>query len=143
MFINDRQLITVTLERKPELFSEKEKLFIDMIFGLNGEKMCTTREITKALGIPGSKVVKFYKDILKKAKTDTLEFYDDPRRSFLESIDLSTRAINVLHKHNVFDLKDLATVTKADLEKMRNIGAKTIAEIEEKAAEFGIELNEV
>lgn len=142
MFINDRQLIAVTIERKPELFSEKEKRFITMMLGTNESRMYTTREISKELGIPGSKLVKFYKEILKKAQADTLEFYDDPRRSFLESIDLSTRAINVLHKHNVFDLKDLATVTKADLEKMRNIGAKTIAEIEEKAAEFGIELKE-
>ena len=142
MFISDRQLITVTLERKPELFSEKEKLLIEMMFGLSDNRMYTTKEIAKALKIHGSNVVKLYNEVLKKARTDTLEFYDDPRRRFLESIDLSTRAINVLHKHNVFDLKDLATVTKADLEKMRNIGVKTMAEIEEKAAEFGIKLKD-
>ena len=124
--INEKQIILAVFERKPELFNEKEKRFLSMVFGINGEREHKT-----------------YKEILEKAKADIARLKDDPRKSFLESLDLSTRAVNVLHRNNVYDLNDLAGLSKTDLVRMRNIGRKTAAEIEEKAAEFGIKLKKV
>lgn len=136
--INEKQIILAVFERKPELFNEKEKRFLSMVFGINGEREHTSRELSKALDIPVPRIVKTYKEILEKAKADIVRLKDDPRKSFLESLDLSTRAVKVLHRNNVYDLNDLAGLSKTDLVRMRNIGRKTAAEIEEKAAEFGI-----
>lgn len=141
-FLNEKKIITTVLERKPEIFSENEKAFIDVVFGLNGKREHTEKEIAKDLKITVPRVTKYYKALFNKAKAELYKVDKDPSRNFIESLDLSARAINVLHRYKVIALDDLAKLTKKELRNMRNIGSKTAAEIEEKAAQAGIILKD-
>lgn len=140
MFTQDKKMILAVLDRKPDLFSEKEQKFLIMSFGLYDERQYTTREIAKALDIPGTKVMNLYRELIKRAEAEVKKRDTIPSKSFLESIDLSTRAVNALHRYKVYDINDLSKLTKEELLSMRNIGEKTRAEIEAKAAELGIKI---
>ena len=139
----EKELIVATIERKPELFSENEKKFVELTYGINGERMCSSREIANKMLIPRDKVNDIYKAICQKARTDSLNsFHEKPRKIFVESLGLSTRATNVLRRNKVFDVADLAKTTISDLQRMRGIGVITVAEIKGVAKELGIILQE-
>lgn len=67
----------------------------------------------------------------------TMKLLDNPK---LSEMDFSKRAMNVFNSLEIETLKELLTVKKEDLLKFRNIGVKTIYEIEQILKERGLTL---
>ena len=60
----------------------------------------------------------------------------------LEDLEFTPRTHNCLKGLNVKDLEDILNLTKIDLMKTRNMGKKSIEEIEEKVFSMGFNLKE-
>lgn len=58
----------------------------------------------------------------------------------IEELDLSIKAFNCLKRANVRSLEELTTLSRFDLMKVRNMGIKTIAEVETKLKDKGLSL---
>ncbi len=58
----------------------------------------------------------------------------------ISEMDLSVRAYNGLRRHGIDSIGQLADMTERDLEKLRNLGKKTIIEILEKRDQFDAQL---
>lgn len=71
----------------------------------------------------------------KKVQADEL---DMP----ITDLDLPTRVINVLQENNIRVLRDILKISRADLEEMKNLGKKSIQEIEEILEKKGYKLSD-
>ena len=58
----------------------------------------------------------------------------------IDELQLSVRSSNVLYHHNITDLYILTNMTRRQLSSLRNLGRKSLREIEEKLAEMGLGL---
>ena len=58
----------------------------------------------------------------------------------IDELQLSVRSSNVLYHHNITDLYILTNMTRRQLSSLRNLGRKSLREIEEKLAEIGLGL---
>ena len=58
----------------------------------------------------------------------------------IDELQLSVRSSNVLYHHNITDLYMLTSMTRRQLSSLRNLGRKSLREIEEKLAEMGLGL---
>ena len=58
----------------------------------------------------------------------------------IDELQLSVRSSNVLYHHNITDLYILTSMTRRQLSSLRNLGRKSLREIEEKLAEMGLGL---
>jgi DNA-directed RNA polymerase alpha subunit len=58
----------------------------------------------------------------------------------VEVLDLSVRAANILQRERVSSLGDLVRKREIDVGDFRNMGAKTLDEIKEKLASYGLRL---
>lgn len=58
----------------------------------------------------------------------------------IDELDLSVRAFNCLKRANVQTVEDLTHLSRSDLMKVRNMGKKSIAEVEKKLADKGLAL---
>lgn len=58
----------------------------------------------------------------------------------IEELDLSIKAFNCLKRANVRSLEELTALSRFDLMKVRNMGIKTIAEVETKLKDKGLSL---
>ena len=56
----------------------------------------------------------------------------------IEELDLSIRSYNCLMRYGFKTVKDIANTTKEDMMKVRNLGKKSLREIEKKLAEYGL-----
>ena len=63
----------------------------------------------------------------------------DPNTS-IEELNLSSRAFNCLNRSNITTVRQLAGMTRSELLKVRNMGAKTAEEVVLRCAEYGIVL---
>lgn len=60
----------------------------------------------------------------------------------IEELDFSVRTYNCLKKENILTIGELVQRTEADLIGIRNFGAKSLAEVIDKLAQFGLTLDE-
>ena len=60
----------------------------------------------------------------------------------IEDLDFGVRAFNVLKRHGLNTIGDIAALTKAELREVRNIGKKSYEEVINKLEELGITLKE-
>ena len=58
----------------------------------------------------------------------------------IDELQLSVRASNVLYHYGITDLYMLTSMTRRQLSSLRNLGRKSLREIEEKLAEMGLGL---
>ena len=58
----------------------------------------------------------------------------------IDELQLSVRASNVLYHYDITDLYMLTSMTRRQLSSLRNLGRKSLREIEEKLAEMGLGL---
>lgn len=58
----------------------------------------------------------------------------------IENLDFSVKAYNCLKRANVRSVEELTALSRFDLAKIRNMGIKTIAEIETKLKDKGLSL---
>lgn len=58
----------------------------------------------------------------------------------IDELQLSVRSSNVLYHHDITDLYMLTSMTRRQLSSLRNLGRKSLREIEEKLAEMGLGL---
>ena len=72
-------------------------------------------------------------DILRRNK-ETLESIP------IDELQLSVRSSNVLYHYDITDLYMLTSMTRRQLSSLRNLGRKSLREIEEKLAEMGLGL---
>ena len=76
--------------------------------------------------------------------TDDFDEGDDKVRQLLstpvEELELSVRSANCLHKENIRTIGELTKKTEDDIAKTRNFGKKSLTEIKEKLAEWGLHL---
>lgn len=56
----------------------------------------------------------------------------------IDELELSRRLLNILKDEGIHKIKELVTLSKEHLLKMRNMGEKSVKEIEEKLAELGL-----
>ena len=72
-------------------------------------------------------------DILRRNK-ETLESIP------IDELKLSVRSSNVLYHYDITDLYKLTSMTRRQLSSLRNLGRKSLSEIEDKLAEMGLGL---
>ncbi|MBI4130765.1 DNA-directed RNA polymerase subunit alpha [Candidatus Roizmanbacteria bacterium] len=77
--------------------------------------------------------------VVEIAKQSTLS--SNVLQSSVEELDLSVRVTNALKKGGYKVIADFQGKSRADLEKVRNLGAKSIALIEKKLAEKGVAIS--
>ena len=59
---------------------------------------------------------------------------------YVDDLDLPTRVLNALKKAGIIKLSDLKALSLSDLQKVKNLGEKSAAQVVEKAAEKGISI---
>jgi len=60
----------------------------------------------------------------------------------IEDLDLSVRSYNCLKRANIYTLLDLINKTEIDMMKVRNLGKKSLREVKQKLAEYGLAFKE-
>ncbi|MFS8582151.1 MAG: DNA-directed RNA polymerase subunit alpha [Limnochordales bacterium] len=60
----------------------------------------------------------------------------------IEELDLSVRSYNCLKRAGINTVEELTKKTEADMLKVRNLGKKSLQEVKEKLAEFGLSLRQ-
>ena len=60
----------------------------------------------------------------------------------IEEMELSVRSYNCLKRANINTIEDLIQKTREDMLKVRNLGLKSIEEVQEKLAEYGLSFRE-
>lgn len=58
----------------------------------------------------------------------------------IEELDFSVRTYNCLKKANILTIRDLVQTTEAELMGIRNFGKKSLTEVKDKLAQFGLQL---
>jgi DNA-directed RNA polymerase subunit alpha len=86
-----------------------------------------------------TQIVKPTFESVKKESTDELDDNESLKLS-VEELDLPTRIANALRKGGYATVKDLSTISKAQISKVKNLGGKSIDIILDKLKEKGVEL---
>jgi DNA-directed RNA polymerase subunit alpha len=60
----------------------------------------------------------------------------------IEELDLSVRSYNCLKRAGINTVQELITKTEEDMMKVRNLGRKSLEEVQEKLAELGLSLRQ-
>ena len=60
----------------------------------------------------------------------------------VEELDLSVRSFNCLKRANINTVEELTEKTEEDMMKVRNLGKKSLEEVQNKLAELGLSLKE-
>ena len=60
----------------------------------------------------------------------------------IDELDLSVRAFNCIRRLNIYTIEDLTRYSKSQLMSIRNMGVRTIAEVERKLKEKGLALRQ-
>ena len=60
----------------------------------------------------------------------------------IEELDLSVRSYNCLKRAGINTVEELTKKTEADMLKVRNLGKKSLQEVKEKLAEYGLALRQ-
>ena len=117
----------ISLNEKEEIIKEfKEKISYDLII-----EWISNHEITEGLlGICYS-IINTYHNRPKEQEEITIE-----------DLDLSVRSYNCLKRWNIHTLKDLTSRTRDDMMKVRNLGRKSLKEVESKLKEIGLSFKE-
>jgi hypothetical protein len=89
---------------------------------------------------PFMKRIAVYPGILEMIINSEPEQVVRDSKEKIETLDLSARAYNRLKRNNINKIHDLTEKTRADLEKIRNMGRKTVCEIIETLGKSGYTL---
>ena len=60
----------------------------------------------------------------------------------VEELDLSVRSFNCLKRANINTVEELVEKTEAEMMKVRNLGKKSLEEVQNKLAELGLSLRQ-
>lgn len=118
----------ISINEKEEIIKEfKEKISYDLIL-----EWIESHEITEELLELCHSIIDTYKSTPKPK----------PEYITIEELDLSVRSYNCLKRANIDTLKDLTSRTRYDMFKVRNLGRKSLKEIETRLAERGLSFKE-
>lgn len=81
------------------------------------------------------KQIKMMNDEVEVAKQQTLSIS-------IEDLDLSVRSYNCLKRNGIQTIQELTTKTKAEVEKIKNLGKKSLREIQKKLTDYGLSFKE-
>lgn len=141
----EARLIAIDNDRK------NERIFVYYKLGIIGfaESIQTIREIeffpydeevianmfitNKECFVYGCENKTMYEVIKEKYKKEGMKIYD---------LEFSTRTKRCLLNNHILDLYDLSQFSERDLNKIRNLGPKSISEIKDKLKEHGLSLRE-
>ena len=117
----------ISINEKEEIIKEfKEKISYDLIVEWIGN-----HEITEELLNVCHSVINTYNNGPKGQGEATIE-----------DLDLSVRSYNCLKRWGIHTLKDLTSMTRDDMMKVRNLGKRSLKEIESKLKEIGLTFKE-
>ena len=117
----------ISLNEKEEIIKEfKEKIGYDLIVEWIGN-----HEITEELLNVCHSVINTYNNRPKGQGEATIE-----------DLDLSVRSYNCLKRCGIHTLKDLTSMTRDGMMKVRNLGRKSLKEVESKLKEIGLSFKE-
>ena len=117
----------ISINEKEEIIKEfKEKIGYDLIVEWIGN-----HEITEELLDVCHSVINTYNNGAKGQEEATIE-----------DLDLSVRSYNCLKRWGIHTLKDLTSMTRDDMMKVRNLGRRSLKEIESKLKEIGLTFKE-
>lgn len=117
----------ISLNEKEEIIKEfKEKISYDLII-----EWISNHEITEELLDICHSIINTYHNRPKEQEEITIE-----------DLDLSVRSYNCLKRWNIHTLKDLTSRTRDDMMKVRNLGRKSLKEVESKLKEIGLSFKE-
>lgn len=77
-------------------------------------------------------------EVLEKVETKTSEKSEKAKEILIDELNLATRTINALKKHNIKTLSDLAELDEDRLVSIRNLGEKSINEIKKLLKKEGL-----
>lgn len=118
---------------------EKDALVLEKYFGLGVEKV-SLEEIADSENLTKTRVNQILERALRRCRAnERIKMLFNPvppppppsTKTTIESLDFSIRAINVLRDADIKTLEELTQFTKSDLLKFRNMGKKSMTEIEE------------
>ena len=114
----------ISINEKEEIIKEfKEKIGYDLIIEWIGN-----HEITEELLDVCHSIINTYNNNKPKGKEETP----------IEDLDLSVRSYNCLKRWGINTLKDLTSMTRDGMMKVRNLGRKSLKEVESKLKEIGL-----
>ena len=117
----------ISLNEKEEIIKEfKEKIGYDLIIEWIGN-----HEITK--------------ELLKLCYSIINTYHNRPKgqgETTIEDLDLSVRSYNCLKRCGIHTLNDLTSMTRDGMMKVRNLGKRSLKEIESKLKEIGLSFKE-
>lgn len=117
----------ISLNEKEEIIKEfKEKISYDLII-----EWISNHEITEELLKLCYSIINTYHNRPKEQEEITIE-----------DLDLSVRSYNCLKRWGIHTLKDLTSMTRDDMMKVRNLGRKSLKEVESKLKEIGLSFKE-
>lgn len=117
----------ISINEKEEIIKEfKEKIGYDLIIEWIGN-----HEITEELLDVCHSIINTYNNEPKGQEETTIE-----------DLDLSVRSYNCLKRWGINTLKDLTSMTRDDMMKVRNLGRKSLKEVESKLNEIGLSFKE-
>lgn len=115
------------MKKKKSSKNSKKKISYDLIL-----EWIESHEITEELLELCHSIIDTYKSTPKPK----------PEYITIEELDLSVRSYNCLKRANIDTLKDLTSRTRYDMFKVRNLGRKSLKEIETRLAERGLSFKE-
>ena len=81
------------------------------------------------------KEIKMMNDEVEVAKQQTLSIS-------IEDLDLSVRSYNCLKRNGIQTIQELTVMTKIEVEKIKNLGKKSLREIQKKLTDYGLSFKE-
>lgn len=117
----------ISLNEKEEIIKEfKEKISYDLII-----EWISNHEITEELLDICHSIINTYHNRPKEQEEITIE-----------DLDLSVRSYNCLKRCGIHTLKDLTSMTRDNMMKVRNLGKRSLREVESKLKEIGLSFKE-
>lgn len=127
---------------------EREQKILNELYRNN----LTSEECGKIFGVTRERIRQIQREALRKLKHPSRQKcikygklaydYSNMKSELIAEMELSVRSYNCLRRGGIKKIEDLEGLTCEDLMKIRNLGRKSMMEIIEKAAEYGIEIKQ-
>jgi len=129
-----KERVRQIIEKGVRTLNSKSQLKIDEINTLKHQRDNEMPLIKRELKIKTDKIIKI-QSVMRSCLDFNVDYHGED--AHIGDLDLSVRLFNILSSAGIRSLKELAMANKEDLMKHRNMGRRTMDEIESVLAEYG------